>query len=102
MQQTRRAFPVGAVSAAGDPKAAEAYKDSSENYYSDRLARLLDSTKDTKITWWGQSYQKAKENELSLGLDLQGGINVTLDVALDGLIKGISNNPKDPSLIKAI
>src|SRR4051812_36901850 len=78
LQQTRRAFPAVNGKYADNPQARAAYKDSSENYYSDRLARLLDSTKDTKITWWGQSYQKAKENELSLGLDLQGGINVTL------------------------
>ena len=102
MQQTRRVFPAASARYAGNPQAQAAYKDSSENYYSDRLARLLDSTKDTKITWWGQTYQKAKESELLLGLDLQGGINVTLDVALEGLIKGLANNPKDPPLQKAI
>jgi SecD/SecF fusion protein len=102
MQQTRHAFPAASAKYAGNPEAQAAYKDSSENYFSDRLARLLDSTKDTKITWWGQSYQKAKESELLLGLDLQGGINVTLDVALEGLIKGLANNPKDPALLKAI
>jgi len=101
-QQTKRAFPENSARYAGNPEAQAAYKDSSENYYSDRLARLLDSTKDTKITWWGQSYQKAKESELLLGLDLQGGINVTLDVALEGLIKGLANSPKDPILQKAI
>src|SRR5262249_45024572 len=61
-----------------------------------------DSTKDTKITWWGTTYQKSKESELLLGLDLQGGISVTLDVALDGLIKNLSNNPRDPQLLKAL
>ena len=102
MQQARRVFPATSTKYAGNPEAQAAYNDSSENFYSDRLARLLDSTKDTRITWWGQSYQKAKESELLLGLDLQGGINVTLDVALEGLIKGLANNPKDPVLLKAI
>src|SRR6218665_2598182 len=32
------------------------------------------------------TYQDAKEQELKLGLDLQGGMNVTLDVSLDELI----------------
>ena len=50
----------------------------------------------------GTSYQKCKENELNLGLDLQGGISVTLDVSLDGLLKSLSNNSKDPTLLKAI
>lgn len=78
------------------------YQDTLEEAYNDRLRQLLDSTRDTKITWWGQSYQKSKESEMLLGLDLQGGINVTLDIALDGLIKGLANNPKDPQLLKAI
>jgi SecD/SecF fusion protein len=78
------------------------YRDTIDQVYRERLSHLLDSTKDTKITWWGTTYQKSKESELLLGLDLQGGINVTLDIALDGLIKGLANNPRDPMLLKAI
>ena len=70
--------------------------------YKGRLRKILDSTKDNKITWWGTTYQKSKANELQLGLDLQGGVNVSLDIALDGLIKGLANNPRDPVLLKAI
>jgi len=86
----------------GNKELQAMYNDSLAIWERARTARLLDSTRDTKITWWGQSYQKAKENELLLGLDLQGGINVTMDVALDGLIKGLSNNPNDPMIKKAI
>ncbi|MFN8251294.1 MAG: protein translocase subunit SecDF [Ferruginibacter sp.] len=50
----------------------------------------------------GTTYQKCKENELNLGLDLQGGISVTMDVSLEGLLKSLSNNAKDPALLKAI
>ena len=78
------------------------YKDTVDNARKAYLDSLLTASRDKKITWWGQSYQKAKENELLLGLDLQGGINVTMDVALDGLIKGLANNPKDPQLQRAI
>jgi SecD/SecF fusion protein len=78
------------------------YQDSLDGFRKDRLKRLLDSTRDEKITWWGQSYLKAKESELLLGLDLQGGINVTLDIELAGLIKGLSNNPNDAALKKAL
>ena len=68
-----------------------------------RLLRLLDSTKDIKIyPVLGTTYQKCKENELNLGLDLQGGMNVTMDVSLEGLIKSLSNNPKDPQLLNAL
>jgi SecD/SecF fusion protein len=102
LQQVKRAYPTAAQKYPGNKEAQAIYQDSLDQFYRFRLARLLDSTKDQKITWWGQSYQKAKESELLLGLDLQGGINVTLDVALDGLIKGLANNPKDPLLQKAL
>ena len=78
------------------------YQDSLTSWNVRVLQKLLDSTKDTKITWWGTTYQKSKESELLLGLDLQGGINVTLDIELEGLIKGLANNPRDVSLVKAI
>ena len=48
------------------------------------------------------TYQEAKDQEINLGLDLQGGMNVTLEVGLDGLVRSMSNNPKDPALNKAI
>lgn len=73
--------------------------------YKDRLRRLLDSTKDETIHFGitgGISYQKAKEEELNLGLDLQGGINVTLKVELSGLLRSMANNSTDPSFVKAL
>ncbi len=48
------------------------------------------------------TYQQAKEQELNLGLDLQGGMNVTLEVSLDELVRSMSNNPADASLNQAI
>jgi SecD/SecF fusion protein len=73
--------------------------------YKDRLKRLLDSTKDENIHFGITgpiSYQKAKEEELNLGLDLQGGINVTLEVELSGLLRSMANNSKDPNFLKAL
>lgn len=68
-----------------------------------KVQHVLDSTKDKPIfPIFGTTYQKCKENELNLGLDLQGGISVTMDVSLEGLLKSLSNNPKDPGLINAI
>ncbi|MGE5518776.1 MAG: protein translocase subunit SecD, partial [Candidatus Dadabacteria bacterium] len=73
--------------------------------FKDRLRRLLDSTKDENIHFGftgGISYQKAKEEELNLGLDLQGGINVTMKVELAGLLRSMANNSKDANFLKAI
>lgn len=68
-----------------------------------KMRHILDSTKEKSIyPIFGTSYQKCKENELNLGLDLQGGMSVTMEVSLEGLLKSISNNPKDPMLIKAL
>ena len=68
-----------------------------------QFQHLLDSSRDVKIyPLLGTSYLKCKENELNLGLDLQGGMNVTLNVDLQGVIKSLSNNPKDPELVNAL
>ena len=77
--------------------------DEKDNLVTAQFARLLDSTRDVKIyPLLGTTYQKCKENELNLGLDLQGGMNVTLNVSLEGLLKSLSNNPKDPQLLTAL
>lgn len=73
--------------------------------FNKRLRRLLDSSRETTLTYGitgAINYQKAKEQELNLGLDLQGGMSVTLEVELEGLLKSLSNNPKDPILLKAL
>ena len=68
-----------------------------------KFMHYLDSTRDKKIyPVLGTTYQKSKESELQLGLDLQGGMSVTMNVSLDGLLKSLSNNPKDPQLLKAL
>jgi len=68
-----------------------------------RKKRILDSTADKKIyPVFGTTYKQCKANELNLGLDLQGGISVTLDVSLADLLKSLSNNSKDPALLNAI
>ncbi|MBN8879053.1 MAG: protein translocase subunit SecDF [Sphingobacteriales bacterium] len=84
------------------PEAKDEVRDS---LFNSRLTRLKDSTKDETITYGitgAISYQKAKEEELNLGLDLQGGINVTMEVEMTGLLKTLSNNSKDPDFQKAL
>ncbi len=41
------------------------------------------------------TYQEIKETELGLGLDLQGGMHVTLAVSPVEIVKGLAGNPKD-------
>ncbi len=69
----------------------------------DRTRRVLDSTSEQKIyPIFGTTYKQCKTNELNLGLDLQGGISVTMDVSLTDLLKSLSNNRNNPALISAL
>src|SRR6185295_9693153 len=89
----------------GNKDSQAVYQETLNRIKADRLKRLLDSTKDVKVTYsltGPVSYQKAKEEELNLGLDLQGGMNVTLEVEMTGLLKTLSNNSKDPNFLLAI
>ncbi len=48
------------------------------------------------------TYKEIKETELNLGLDLQGGMHVTLEVSPIGIIKGLSGNSSDPNFLVAL
>ena len=77
--------------------------DDREDVIKAKTLHILDSTKEKPIyPGVGTTYQKCKEYELNLGLDLQGGMGVTMDVSLEGMIKSLSNNPKDAGLLRAL
>lgn len=48
------------------------------------------------------TYREAKGNEISLGLDLKGGINVTMEVSLQELVRNLANNPSDENFNTAL
>ncbi len=48
------------------------------------------------------TYQDCKDQQLSLGLDLQGGMNVVLQVSTDDLIRVLADNSADPTFNKAL
>ena len=41
------------------------------------------------------TYSECKQREINLGLDLKGGMNVTLEVMVVDVVKALSNNSKD-------
>ncbi|MEO0405220.1 MAG: protein translocase subunit SecDF, partial [Bacteroidota bacterium] len=51
---------------------------------------LRDHANDTIYPVFGHTYQDVKENELNLGLDLKGGMSVTLEVYIPELINNLS------------
>ena len=95
-------YPSPETKYAGNKELQAAYADTLSDLKRDRLKRLLDSTKDTKLAFGLTTYGSAKEKELMLGLDLQGGMSVTMEVGLDGLIKSLANYTKDPLFNKAL
>lgn len=48
------------------------------------------------------TYKEIKETELGLGLDLQGGMHVTLEVSPVEIVKGLSGNSKDAAFNAAL
>lgn len=48
------------------------------------------------------TYKEVKENELSLGLDLRGGMHVVLEISPIDIIKGLSGNNQDPAFEAAL
>ncbi len=88
---------------AGNLELQAMYNDTLEAIKKVRLQRLLDSTKDSKVGPFGlTTYQSAKDKELLLGLDLQGGMSVTMEVGLDGLLESLSGYTKDAQFNQAL
>ncbi len=48
------------------------------------------------------SYKDCKERELNLGLDLKGGMNVTMEISVVDIIKALSGHSTNATFVKAI
>ena len=48
------------------------------------------------------TYAECQEKEINLGLDLQGGMNITLEIAVEDVLKALSNNSTDPAFVQAM
>jgi SecD/SecF fusion protein len=48
------------------------------------------------------TYLECKERELNLGLDLKGGMNVTLEISLQDMMRALANNSPDSTFNKAL
>ncbi len=64
-------------------------------------ASYLDSIGSNTILGF-TNYDEAKKKELNKGLDLKGGINVTLQISVKDILKGLANNTKSPVFNKAL
>ncbi|RZJ99329.1 MAG: protein translocase subunit SecDF, partial [Flavobacterium sp.] len=74
--------------AKGDPAKEKAYLDSMANV---KVYPLL-----------GHTYQFTKGKEINLGLDLKGGMNVTMEISLSELVKSLAGNSNDANFNQAL
>lgn len=76
-------------------------------------AYVLDSVKKFESRWYtdslsnekvffGLTYKDVKAKEISLGLDLKGGMNVMLQVQLEDLVKALAGDNQTPEFQKAM
>lgn len=88
--------------AKGDQTREKRYLDSLSEKLSDRY---LDSMKKIPVYSLGfanYTYEECKRREINLGLDLRGGMNVTLEVSVIDIIKNLSNNSADALFNQAL
>jgi len=65
-----------------------------ETFYLDSLSN--------KTVWLGYTLKQCRENEITLGLDLKGGMNVILEMDVADVIRSLSSNNKDENFNKAL
>lgn len=97
-------FVTGKVEKESTVFAASQVPESEENYITEReqvAMRYLDSIGDNSVLGY-TTYNEAKQKELNKGLDLKGGINVTLQISVKDILKGLANNTKNPVFNKAL
>ena len=62
----------------------------------------LDSLSNEKVMLWNWTLKQCREMEISLGLDLKGGMNVILEVSVPDVIKALADNKPDEAFNNAL
>ena len=65
-------------------------------------ARYLDSVMNNPVWLGAYSLKECREMEISLGLDLKGGMNVILEVSVPEVVKALADHKEDPAFNKAV
>ncbi|WP_143307319.1 protein translocase subunit SecDF [Chitinophaga vietnamensis] len=97
-------FPTAEMKYPGNKEQQAFYSDTLKGFIKQRRQEIVDSTSNKQIAGfpWYVSYNKAKEKELNLGLDLVGGMNVVLEVSVEDVIRALSGQSKDPAFNRAL
>lgn len=81
--------------AKGNSSKELSYIDSVKNHITDRYLDSMKKQSVYNILIAEYTYEECKKNEINLGLDLRGGMNVTLEVSVMDIIKNLTNNNAD-------
>ena len=76
--------------------------DTSNEKYKAALNECLDSLANQKVFLKYYTFQQVREKELGLGLDLKGGMNVTLQISVPDILRALANNNPDKKFNQAI
>ena len=87
---TRSVRSDAAKASGGDSAVEQAYLDSMKSQVVYNLGLM-------KYT-----YAECLEKEINLGLDLQGGMNIMLEIAVEDVLKALSNHSTDPAFLQAM
>ncbi len=63
--------------------------------------QYLDSLSGEKV-YFGYTLKECREKEINLGLDLKGGMNVTLEVSVADILRALSGYNNSPEFVQAI
>lgn len=80
------------------------YQNKAEEYAAGdevKYKEYIDSLSMEKV-YLGYTFQKCREMEIGLGLDLKGGMNVILQISVADVLKSLSNNNPDVNFNQAI
>jgi SecD/SecF fusion protein len=72
---------------------------------SQKEVKYLDSIGKTEVLNMGFTsftYNEVREKKINKGLDLEGGINVQLQISVKDILKGLANNSKNPVFNQAL
>ncbi|MDR3046097.1 MAG: protein translocase subunit SecDF [Bacteroidales bacterium] len=80
-----------AITAKGEPMLKKQLTDSIYDWNESHYLSLM---KDSSV-FFGMTYKQCKNKELNLGLDLKGGMNVTLEISVPDVVNSLANNTED-------
>lgn len=109
VENEAKEYAEGVVNSAGVQAAAKKYAKGEVTYIDSVKSAIMEDYLDSikkqpvyNLLIAEYTYEECKKREINLGLDLRGGMNVTLEISVADIVKNLSNQNKDADFNKAI